>query len=64
MMKLLLEKSIINPYYKKLKQKIFGQKRFIKNLFKVKAKNNSGVLRINQIMCKLLTLSKRLQFNC
>ena len=48
--KLLLQKSETN---------IFDQKIFIKNLFKVNGKNKSGVLRINQIMSKLLTLIKR-----
>ena len=43
----------------KTETKIFDQKRFIKNLFKVNDKNKSGVLRINQIMSKLLTLLKR-----
>ena len=38
--------------------KIFDQKRFIKNLFEVNEKNNSGVLRINQIMSEMLTLCK------
>ena len=38
--KLLLQKS---------GAKIFDQKRFMKNLFKVNEKNNSGVLRINEI---------------
>ena len=33
------------------------------DLLKVNNKNNFGVLRINQIMSKLLTLSKRLQLN-
>ena len=46
----------------KSETKIFDQKRFIKNLFKVNEKNNLGVLRIYLIMCKLLTLNKRLQF--
>ena len=36
------------------------QKRFIKILLKVSGKNNSGVSKINQIMSKFLTLSKRL----
>ena len=34
---------------KKTERKIFDQKRFMKNLFKVSEKNKSGVLRINQI---------------
>ena len=35
----------------------------MKELFKVNEKYNSGVLEINQIMSKLLTLSKRFQLN-
>ena len=46
----------------KCETKVFNQKRLIKNLLKVSEKNNSGVSRINQIMYKLLILSKRLQF--
>ena len=42
----------------------FDENRFIKNLFKVNEKNNSGVLRINQIIYELITLSKGLQLNC
>ena len=38
---------------------------FIKILLKVNKKHNSGVLRIDHIIPKLLTLSaKRLQLNC
>ena len=58
-MKFLLQKSVINHYYVKVKKKIFDQKKFIEKLFKVNEKNNLGVLRINQIISKLLTLSKR-----
>ena len=36
----------------------------MKNLLKVNEKKNSGVLRLNQIIFKLLTISKRFQFNC
>ena len=42
---------------------IFDHKRFIKILFKVNEKNNSGVMGINQIRSKLLTLKKRSQFS-
>ena len=45
-------------------KQIFDENRFIKNLFKVNEKNNSGVLRINQIIYELITLSKGLQLNC
>ena len=56
------KKSVINHCYKKVKQRFSTKKRFIKNLLKVSEKNNSDVSRINQIMSKLLILSKRLQF--
>ena len=60
------EVTLVKMYNKLLPQKsetkVFNQKRLIKNLLKVSEKNNSGVSRINQIMYKLLILSKRLQF--
>ena len=59
----LLKKSNI-PLLQKSETKIFDQETFIKNLFKVNERNNSGVLRINQILSKLLALSKRLQLIC
>ena len=46
--KLLLQKS---------EAKIFDQKGFIENLFNINENNDLKVLRINQIMSKLLTLS-------
>ena len=52
----------LHCYEVALRSKVFDQKRFIKNLLKVSEKNNSGVLRKNQITSKLLILSKRLQF--
>ena len=57
-----LVKKCNKPLLQKSETKVFDQKRFIKNLLKVSEKNNSGVSRINQIMSKLLILSKRLQF--
>ena len=51
----------------KRETKIFDQKRSIKNSFKVNEKNNSGVLRINQIMskCSQLNASKfRICLHC
>ena len=36
----------------------------MKGLFKVNEKNNLGVLVINQLMSKLLTLSNRFQLHC
>ena len=56
-----LVKKCNKPLLQKSETKVFDQKRFIKNLLKVSEKNNSGVSRINQIMYKLLILSKRLQ---
>ena len=57
-----LVKKCNKPLLQKSETKVFNQKRFIKNLLKVSEKNNSGVSIINQIMSKLLTLTKRLQF--
>ena len=57
-----LVKKCNKPQLQKSETKFFDQIRFIKNLFKVSEKNNSGVLRINQIMSKLLISSKRLEF--
>ena len=47
----------------KIEIKISHYKDFIINLFKVNDKNNSGVVKINQTMSKLLTLNKCLQLN-
>ena len=44
--------------------KIFNQKRFHKKLFQSQGEKNSGVLRLNQIKSKLLTIKKCLQLNC
>ena len=60
-MKLLFSISIINHYYKKVKQKFSNEDNFIKNLFETNEKKNSGLLRLNQIMSKLLIISKCLQ---
>ena len=57
-----LVKKCNKPLLQKSEIKVFDQKRFIKNLLKVSEKNNSGVLRKNQITSKLLILTKRLQF--
>ena len=57
-----LVKKCNKTLLQKSETKVFDQKRFIKNLLKVNEKNNSGISRINQIMSKLLILSKRLQF--
>ena len=62
--KVTLVKKCNKPQLQKRETKIFDQKRVTKNLFKVNEKINSGVLRINQIMSKLLTLSKSSQLNC
>ena len=59
-----LVKNCNKPLLQKSETNIFDQKRFVKNLFKVNDKNNPGVLRINQITSKSLTLSKGLQLTC
>ena len=48
-----LVKTCNKPLLQKSETKIFDQKILIKNLFKLKEKNNSGVLRIKQILFKL-----------
>ena len=58
-----LVKKCNKPLLQIRETKIFDQKRFIKDLFKVNEKDNSGVLGINQTMSNLLTLSKRFQLN-
>ena len=59
-----LVKKRHKPILQKSETKVFDQKRFIQNLFKANEKNDSGVLRINQIISKSLTLSESLQLNC
>ena len=59
-----LVKKCNKPLLQINETKILDQRRFIKDLFKVNEKNNLGVLGINQIMSKFLTLSKRFQLNC
>ena len=59
-----LVKKCNKPLLQKSETKVFDQKKIIKNLLKVSEKNNSGVLRINQIMSKLLVLSRVLVFPC
>ena len=54
----LVKKSVINHCYKKVKTGFRPKKK----LLKVSEKNHSDVLRINEIMSKLLILSKRLKF--
>ena len=54
-----LVKMCNKPLLQKTGAKIFDQTKFIKNLLKVNQKNKSSILRINQIMSKLLTLIKR-----
>ena len=53
-----LVKKCNKPLLQKTETKIFDQKRFIKNLLKINDQNKSSILRINQIMSKLLTLIK------
>ena len=45
-------------WYKKVKYRFLTRKDFIINLFKVKDKNNSGFVRLNQVMSKQEMLSK------
>ena len=59
-----LVKKCNKPLLQKSEKKFLDQERFVKNLLKVNEKNNAGISRINQIMSKLLTLSKCLQLNC
>ena len=58
------KKSLINHYHKKVKQRFSTKNWFLKRFFKVKENNNSGVLRLNQMMSKLLIIRKFLQINC
>ena len=53
-----LVKNVINHCYKKVKQRFSTKKRLIESLLKVSEKNNSYVSIINQLMSKLLILSK------
>ena len=55
------KKKCNKPLQQKSETKVFIQKRYIKNLLRESKKNNLGVPRINQIMSKLLILSKSLQ---
>ena len=61
---LLLQKSLINHYLQKSETNIFKQKRFLKKLVQSQQEKNSGILILNKIMSKLLTISKCLQLNC
>ena len=56
-------------HYYKVKQRFPSQKDFIKRLFKgqrekTKKEANSGILKLNKIMSKLLTVSKCFQLSC
>ena len=59
-----LVKRYNKPLQWKSEIKIFDQKAFHKNLLIVNEKKNSGVLRLNHIMLKFLTITKCLQLNC
>ena len=59
-----LVKKCNKPSLQKSETKIFDQKRFHKKLVPSQREKNSGVLRLNQIMPPLLTMSKCLQLNC
>ena len=62
------EVTLVKKYNKtqlqKVKQRFSTEKDFIEYLFKVNEKKNLGVLRLNQVMSKVLTLSKYSQLNC
>ena len=59
-----LVKKFHKPLLQKIETKIFKEKRFHKNLVQSKREKNSSILRLNKIMCELLTTSKCLQLNC
>ena len=58
-------KKVLETTSRSDENKDFRKKRiYQKKNFKVNEKSNLGVLRINQAMCKSVTLSQRLQWNC
>ena len=59
-----LAKKYNEPLLQKSETKIFVQKRFSKKIVPSQREKNSDVLRLNQIMFLLVTLSKYLQLNC
>ena len=61
--KVTLVKKYNKPLLQKSETKIFDQKRFHKRLVPSQLEKNLGVLRLNKIMSKLLTVSKYLQLN-
>ena len=58
-----LAKKFLKPPLQKSETKIFKQKRFHKKLVQSQREKNSGILRLNKILSKLLTISKCLQLN-
>ena len=55
-----------SPLQKSKKEQRFSKKKksFDKNLFQSQGKKISGILKLNKVMSKLLTISKCLQLNC
>ena len=60
---LFLQESFIYYYYKKVKQRFSNKKDFVKTCSK-STRKNFGILGLNKMMSKLLTVSKCLQLNC
>ena len=59
-----LQESFVNHYYK-VKLRFLNKKSFRKKLVQSQGeKKHSGILRLNKIMSKLLTVSKCLQLHC
>ena len=56
-----LVKKFFKPLLQKVKQRFLTEKKFIINLLKINDKNKLGVVRLNQRMSKLQTLSKCFQ---
>ena len=59
-----LAKKFHNLLLQKCENKIFKQKRLYKKLVESKREKYSGILRLNEMMSKLLTISTCLQLNC
>ena len=59
-----LAKKFHKPLIQKCETKIFKQKRFHKKLVQSQPEKKLGILRLNKIMSKLLTIGKCLQLNC
>ena len=59
-----LVKKFHKPLLENGETKIFKQKRFHKKVVQSRPEKNSGILRLNKIMPRLVTTSKCLQLNC